>query len=92
MRPLNPMMASLRFRVDLVPLFLLELKLGARGDQIIFKEDIVAEENKREVRLSVRVPQPLKDKIVAEAGRMGLSQSEFVRYVMMTYFAEKERK
>ncbi len=52
----------------------------------------MAEENKREVRLSVRVPQSLKDKIVAEAGRMGLSQSEFVRYVMMTYFAEKERK
>lgn len=51
----------------------------------------MAEENKREVRLSVRVPQPLKDKIVAEAGRMGLSQSEFVRYVMMTYFAEKEK-
>ena len=86
------MMASLRFRVDLVPLFLLELKLGARGDQYFLRRKLVAEENKREVRLSVRVPQPLKDKIVAEAGRMGLSQSEFVRYIMMTYFAEKEKR
>ena len=51
----------------------------------------MAEENKREVRLSVRVPQPLKDKIMAEAKKMGLSQSELVRYVMMTYFAEKEK-
>lgn len=51
----------------------------------------MAEESKREVRLSVRVPQSLKDKIVAEAGRMGLSQSEFVRYILMTYFAEKEK-
>ena len=57
----------------------------------IFKGGKVAEENKREVRLSVRVPQPLKDKIMAEAKKMGLSQSELVRYVMMTYFAEKEK-
>lgn len=52
----------------------------------------MAEDNKKEVRLSVRVPQFLKDKIVAEAERMGLSQSSFVRYAMTMYFAEKEKE
>ena len=51
----------------------------------------MAEDSKREVRLSVRVPQPLKDKIMAEAERMGLSQSAFVRYAMTMYFAEKQK-
>ena len=51
----------------------------------------MAEDNKREVRLNFRVPQSLKDKVVAEADKMGLSQSELCRYIVMTYFEKKEK-
>lgn len=49
-------------------------------------------ENNKDIRLSVRVPQPLKDKVEVEAKKLGLSQSEFVRYVMITYFSDKEKE
>ena len=73
----------------LVPAFFLNLKLAAIW-QLIFKEDIVAEV-KKEVRITVRMPQTLKDKIAVDANKLGMNQAEFIRYVLVTYFAEKEK-
>lgn len=48
-------------------------------------------EIKKEVRITVRMPQTLKDKIAVDANSLGMSQAEFIRYVLVTYFAEKEK-
>ena len=48
-------------------------------------------EAKKEVRITVRMPQTLKDKIAVDANNFGMSQAEFIRYVLVTYFAEKEK-
>ncbi len=51
----------------------------------------MAEEVKKEVRVTVRMPQTLKDKIAVDANNLGMSQAEFIRYVLVTYFADKEK-
>ena len=48
-------------------------------------------EGKKEVRITVRMPQTLKDKVVADSNNLGMNQAEFIRYVLVTYFAEKEK-
>ena len=49
----------------------------------------MAEEVKKEVRITVRMPQILKDKIAAKANELGMNNAEFIRYVLVEYFAEK---
>lgn len=51
----------------------------------------MAEENKKEVRVNVRMPQYLKDKIVKESKDLGINQSEFIRHLIVSYFAKKEK-
>ena len=51
----------------------------------------MAEEIKKEVRVTVRMPQILKDKIVVSANELGMNNAEFIRYVLVAYFADKEK-
>ena len=51
----------------------------------------MAEEGKKEVRVTVRMPQILIDKIAVDANKLGMNQAEFIRYVLVAYFAEKEK-
>jgi hypothetical protein len=88
MRPLNPDGVS-NFKAGFARFFF-RFKVGTRMG-ILLRRILMAEDNKREVRLNFRVPQPLKDKVVAEADKMGLSQSELCRYIVMTYFEKKEK-
>lgn len=50
----------------------------------------MAEEVKKEVRVTVRMPQILKDKIAVNASDLGMNQAEFIRYVLVAYFADKK--
>lgn len=43
---------------------------------------------KKDIRLNIKVPQYLKDKIIQEAKKKGITQSEFVRNLIVTYFFE----
>ena len=48
---------------------------------------------KKDIRLNIRVPQYLKDKIAQEAEKKNMTQSEFVRNLITIYFFEhKEQK
>jgi len=47
-------------------------------------------ESKKDIRLNVRMPQYLKDKVEEEAKKLQLSQSEFIRHLIVGYFAKKE--
>lgn len=48
-------------------------------------------EVKKEVRITVRMPQTLKDKVAADANELGMNQAEFIRYVLVAYFANKDK-
>ena len=43
---------------------------------------------KKDIRLNIRVPQYLKDKIAQEAEKKNMTQSEFVRNLITIYFFE----
>ena len=47
-------------------------------------------EGRKDIRLKIRMPQYLKDKIEKEAKELQLSQSEFIRHLIVEYFAKKE--
>lgn len=47
-------------------------------------------ERKKDTRLNIRMPQYLKDKIEKEAKELQLNQSEFIRHLVIEYFAKKE--
>ena len=44
----------------------------------------------QECRISVRVPQYLKDKVVEESRRLNIGQSDLVRMVLSLYFEDKD--
>ena len=46
------------------------------------------ENAKKDIRLNIRVPQFLKDKIAQEAEKKNMTQSEFVRNLITIYFFE----
>ena len=46
---------------------------------------------RRDIRLNIRVPQYLKDKIAKEAEEKNITQSEFVRNLITIYFSEHNK-
>lgn len=44
----------------------------------------------QECRISVRVPQYLKDRVVEESCRLNIGQSDLVRMVLSLYFEDKD--
>lgn len=49
-------------------------------------------EGKKDIRLNIRMPQYLKDKVEQEAKRLDLNQSEFIRHLIIAYFAKQEKE
>lgn len=52
--------------------------------------DIEVNNQNQEYRVSVRVPQHLKDKVVKESRRLNIGQSDLVRMVLSLYFENKD--
>ena len=52
--------------------------------------DVAVDNQNQECRISVRVPQYLKDRVVEESRRLNIGQSDLVRMVLSLYFENKD--